>query len=147
MDRINNRIAQAYGYAVCFITVIMMLFSIKSVVDAAIDLSDPLRAEGSRSGRALTNFEVYKIDARSQGVRPGPVAPVAPAKGGTASDTMTDADLRRLYDAERENAIGNARFRGVRSLIGSLFLIALAAVLFGVHWRWLKRRDALAETG
>ena len=147
MDRINNRIAQAYGYAVCFITVIMMLFSIKSVVDAAIDLSDPLRAEGSRSGRTLTNFEVYKIEMRSQGVRPGPVVPVAPAKGGIASDSTTsDADLRRLYDAERETAIGNARFRGVRTLIGSLFLIALAAVLFGIHWRWLKRRDALAET-
>ena len=101
MDRINNRIAQAYGYAVCFITVIMMLFSIKSVVDAAIDLSDPLRAEGSRSGRTLTNFEVYKIEMRSQGVRPGPVVPVAPAKGGIASDSTTsDADLRRLYDAE-----------------------------------------------
>ena len=149
MDRINNRIAQAYGYAVCFITVIMMLFSIKSVVDAAIDLSDPLRAEGSRSGRTLTNFEVYKIEARNQGVRPAPVAPaVAPVKG-TASDTtaISDADIRRLYDAERETAIGNARFRSVRTLIGSVFLIALAVILFGIHWRWLKRRDALPETG
>ncbi len=149
MDRINNRIAQAYGYAVCFITVIMMLFSIKSVVDAAIDLSDPLRAEGSRSGRTLTNFEVYKIEARNQGVRPSPVAPaVAPIKGTSASDsTISDADLRRLYDAERETAIGNARFRSVRTLIGSLFLIALAVVLFGIHWRWLRKRDALPETG
>lgn len=150
MDRINNRIAQAYGYAVCFITVIMMLFSIKSVVDAAIDLSDPLRAEGSRSGRTLTNFEVYKIEGRNQGVRPSPIAPVvAPTKGSVASDsaTISDADLRRLYDAERETAIGNARFRSVRTLIGSVFLIALAVVLFGIHWRWLRKRDALPETG
>jgi len=150
MDRINNRIAQAYGYAVCFITVIMMLFSIKSVVDAAIDLSDPLRAEGSRSGRTLTNFEVYKIEARNQGVRPTPIAPaVAPVKGAAASDSaaMSDADLRRLYDAERETAIGNARFRSIRTLIGSLFLIALAVVLFGIHWRWLRQRDALPVTG
>jgi hypothetical protein len=147
MDRINNRIAQAYGYAVCFITVLMMLFSIKSVVDSAIDLSDPLRAEGSRSGRTLTNFEVYKIEARNQGVRPSPVAPgAAPAK--SAADTTTsDADLRRVYDAEREAAIGNARFRSTKNLIGSLFLIVLAAVLFGIHWRWLKQRDAIPVTG
>lgn len=150
MDRVSNRIAQAYGYAVCFITVLMMLFSIKSVVDSAIDLSDPLRAEGSRSGRTLTNFEVYKIEARNQGVRPSPIAPtVAPVKGNTASDTaaISDADLRRLYDAEREAAIGNARFRSIKNLIGSVFLIVLAAVLFGIHWRWLRKRDALPVTG
>jgi hypothetical protein len=148
MDRINNRIAQAYGYAVCFITVIMMLFSIKSVVDSAIDLSDPLRAEGSRSGRTLTNFEVYKIEARNQGVRPSPGAPgIAPVKGPAADTTASDADLRRLYDAEREAAIGNARFRSIKNLIGSVFLIVLAAVLFGIHWRWLKQRDAIPVTG
>ena len=150
MDRVSNRIAQAYGYAVCFITVLMMLFSIKSVVDSAIDLSDPLRAEGSRSGRTLTNFEVYKIEARNQGVRPTPAAPAAaPVKGNAASDTtaISDADLRRLYDAEREAAIGNARFRSIKNLIGSVFLIVLAAVLFAIHWRWLRKRDALPVTG
>ena len=33
MDRTNSRIAQAYGYAVCFITVIVMLIALKQVVD------------------------------------------------------------------------------------------------------------------
>ncbi|MEA2763552.1 MAG: hypothetical protein QOD47_2836, partial [Gemmatimonadaceae bacterium] len=47
------------------------------------------------------------------------------------------------YDAEREAAIGNARFRAIRSLVGNLLLIILAAVLFTIHWRWLRRRDAL----
>jgi hypothetical protein len=146
MDRTNSRIAQAYGYAVCFITVIVMLIAIKGVVDAAIDLSDPIRAEGSRMGRTLTNFEVYKMEARRQAgaraeVGPTPAA-VAPVKG--APDTVTsDAELRRLYDAERETAIGNARFRAIRSLVGNLLLITLAGVLFGIHWRWLKQRDAL----
>ena len=63
----NNRIAQAYGYAVCFITVIVMLIAIKSVVDSAFDLSDPIRAEGNRFGRdtpALTSFELYKIQSK-----------------------------------------------------------------------------------
>lgn len=143
MDRINSRIAQVYGYAVCFITIVMMLISIKQVVDAAIDLSDPIRAESGgygRMGRPLTNFELYKLEARHPAetrVAPGPVAPNA------AADTLSDAQLRRLFDAEREQAIGNARFRATRSLIGNLLLIILAAVLFGIHWRWLKKRDAL----
>ena len=48
MDRINSRISQVYGYAVCFITVVVMLIAIKQVVDAAFDLSDPIRAAQCR---------------------------------------------------------------------------------------------------
>ena len=146
MHRINNRIAQVYGYAVCLITVVVMLIAIKKVVDAAFDLSDPIRAEGGgygRMGRTLTNFELYKMDARRQpDFRGGPMT-TAPAVRPPA-DTLSDAELRTLYDAERDQAIGNARFRAIRSLVGNLLLIALAGVLFGIHWRWLKERDTAA---
>ena len=157
MDRVNSRIAQAYGYAVCFITVIVMLIALKQVVDAAFDLSDPIRADGGgygRMGRDITNFEIYKAEAKRQpavrtemiaqggpGVRPDQPATAATSKA--AADTASDAELRRLYDAERETAIGNARFRATRSLVGNLLLILLAAVLFAIHWRWLRQRDSL----
>jgi hypothetical protein len=137
----NNRIAQTYGYAVCLITVIVMLIGVKQVIDAAFDLSDPIRAEGGgygRMGGPLTNFEVYKVSVRREIVMrqySGPAGvPKAPA------DTLSDAEMRRLYDAEREAAIGNVHFRASRSLVGNLLLIVLAAVLFVVHWRWLKKR-------
>jgi len=151
MDRINNRIAQVYGYAVCFIPVVTMLISIKSVVDAVVDLTDPIRAEGGgygRMGRPLTNFEVYKLEARREPRRPDMVpTPVGATTSSTRmADTLTDDELRRMYDAEREQAIGNAKFRATRTLIGSLLLITLSAILFVVHWRWLKRRDELSVT-
>jgi hypothetical protein len=57
-----------------------------------------------------------------------------------AADTLSDAELRRRYDAEREGVIGNTRFVATRSLVGNFLLIVLAAVLFVVHWRWLKKR-------
>jgi hypothetical protein len=147
MDRINSRISQVYGYAVCLITVIVMLIAIKQVVDAAFDLSDPIRADGGgygRMGRPITNFELYKMEARQQattGNRPQPVA-VKPS----ADSALSDADLKRMYDAEREAAIGNARFRAIRSLVGNLLLIVLAGVLFGIHWRWLRARDSVPLT-
>jgi hypothetical protein len=146
MDGVNSRVPQAYGYAVCFITVIVMLFSIKSVVDAAFDLSDPLRAEAN--GRPITSFELYKNANRNAApVRDqnGPT-PVLSTPGKPRADTVSDADLRKLYDAEREAAIGTARFRAIRSLVGNLLLITLAAILFTIHWRWLRRRDALPAT-
>jgi hypothetical protein len=157
MDRMNSRIAQAYGYAVCFITVIVMLIALKQVVDAAFDLSDPIRADGGgygRMGRSITNFEIYKAEAKRQPAErsemiaqgsPG-VRLDQPPKAGVskaAADTLSDAELRRLYDAERETAIGNARFRATRSLVGNLLLILLAAVLFGIHWRWLRQRETV----
>lgn len=146
MDRINSRSAQVYGYAVCLITVIVMLIAIKQVVDAAFDLSDPIRAESGgygRMGRPLTNFDLYRAEARRQPeFRGGPTtaAPTTRPPG----DTLSDAELRRLYDAEREQAIGNARFRAIRSLVGNLLLMVLAGVLFGIHWRWLRQRDTAA---
>ncbi len=147
MDRINSRISQAYGYAVCLITVIVMLIGIKQVVDAAFDLSDPIRADGGgygRMGRPITNFELYKMEARRQG--PTRNDPAAPAEKASPDSAASDADLKRMYDAEREAAIGNARFRAIRSLVGNLLLIILAGVLFGIHWRWLKARDSMPVT-
>jgi hypothetical protein len=152
----NNRIAQAYGYAVCFITVIVMLIAIKSLVDSAFDLSDPVRAEGNRFGRdtpSLTSFELYKIQSKRSPILSSPDGSVMMMRGGAgpvpattttttkaAADTVSDAELRRRYDAEREGVIGNTRFSATRSLVGNFLLILLAAVLFIVHWRWLKKR-------
>jgi hypothetical protein len=146
MDRINSRISQVYGYAVCLITVIVMLIAIKQVVDAAFDLSDPIRAESGgygRMGRPLTNFELYRMEARRQPTRD----PARAGEKASPDSAASDADLKRMYDAEREAAIGNARFRATRSLVGNLLLITLAAVLFGIHWRWLKQRASIPTTG
>ncbi len=147
METVNSRIAQVYGYAVCFITVIVILISIKSVVDAVIDLSDPIRADAGaygRSGRSLSSFEIYKLDARRDSRAPLASGP-GPAKIQPA-DSLSDTDLRKLYDAEREQAIGFVKFRAVRTLIGSGLLIVVAIVLFLVHWRWLRERDTLPAT-
>jgi hypothetical protein len=137
MDRLNRFVAQVYGYAVCLITVIVMLASIKSIIDAAFDLSDPVRAHGGaygRSGRPLTNFELYKMEARREGMsQRGPDG--RPAGPDTVS---TDADLRRMYEAEREAQIGNTKFQATRSLFSGLLFILLAGALFLIHWRWLR---------
>ncbi|MFN2637210.1 MAG: hypothetical protein ABR585_09305 [Gemmatimonadaceae bacterium] len=150
MDRINRLVAEVYGYAVCLITVIVMLVSIKGVIDAAFDLSDPIRAEGGY-GRLgpLTSFELYKLQARREGPSRYPqqmsVAAVAPP--GTRGDsTLSDAELRKLYDAERESQIGSVKFRAMRTLVSGFLFIVLAGVLFAIHWRWLRRLTSTPGT-
>jgi hypothetical protein len=145
MDRMNSRISQAYGYAVCFITVVVMLIAVKAVVDAAFNLSDPIRAEGGYGPRPLTNFELYKMETRRQG--PARTAPAPAGQKASPDTTTSDADLKRMYDAEREAAIGNARFRAIKSLVGNLLLLVVAGILFAIHWRWLRTRDSIPATG
>ena len=137
MDRINRFIAQVYGYAVCLITVVVMLISIKGTIDAAFDLSNPLRAEGGygRFG-PLTSFELYKMQARGQ--IPSDRTMTRPDGARPAADTLSDAQLRKLFEAERESQIGNASFRATRNLVSGILFMILAAVLFFIHWRWLK---------
>lgn len=144
MDRLNRFAAQVYGYAVCLIAVITLLISLKSVVDASFDLSDPIRATGGafgRTGRPLTSFDLYRFEARRSGPRDPRMpmeSPMAPAAKSERDSVTSDAELRKLYLAERDEQIGNARFRATRSLVGSILLALLATVLFWVHWRWLK---------
>ena len=135
MER-SNKIAQAYGYAVCFIAVVTLLFSSKGIIDSSFDLSAPLRADRYMAGMNLTSFEAYKRDRLERRDRPtavGPEAPVAPP---------TDAELREMYESARADQIDNVRFRAMRSLVSNILLVAIAAILFLTHWRWLRR-----ETG
>ena len=144
MDRINNRIAHIYGYAVCLTAIIVMFFAVRQIINASINLSNPLRADMggySRMGLPLTDFELYKVEARR---RPRyPMYPGAAAPAVQPADTA-EAELRKQYDAERTAAIDSGRFQATRSLVANLLLLIFAVIVFGVHWRWLKQQDALA---
>jgi hypothetical protein len=144
MDRINNRIAHIYGYAVCLTAIIVMFFAVRQIINASINLSNPLRADMggySRMGLPLTDFELYKVEARR---RPRfPMYPGAAPQAVQPADTA-EAELRKQYDAERTAAIDSGRFQATRSLVANLLLLIFAVIVFGLHWRWLKQQDALA---
>ncbi|MBA3645912.1 MAG: hypothetical protein H0W63_07005 [Gemmatimonadaceae bacterium] len=137
MDKINSRIAQVYGYAVCFICVIIILVSTHSVIDAAFDYSNPAGATGYGAAGPLSSYEVWRVefDAR-RGARPN----------SPRDSSMTEKDLRRLYESQRAEQLDSARFRALRSLVSSIVFLALATAMFLLHWRWIRRanREPLA---
>lgn len=134
MER-SNKIAQAYGYAVCFIAVVTLLISSKGIIDASFDLSAPLRADRYMSGLNLTSFEAYKRDRLERRDRPAPEA-AAPQR------TWTDEELRTMFEDERTNHTESVRFRALRSLVSNVLLVAIASLLFLTHWRWLRRESS-----
>jgi hypothetical protein len=132
VDR-SNKIAQAYGYAVCFIAIVTILFSSKSIIDATFDLSAPLRADRYFSGMNLTSFEAYKRDRINRPDRPTAVGAAQPPV------ELSDEELRKLFEAERADHTESVKFRAMRNLVSSLILVVIAVALFVTHWRWLRR--------
>lgn len=135
MER-SNRIAQAYGYAVCFIAIVTLLFCSKGIIDASFDLSAPLRADRYMSGMNLTSFEAYKRDRIERRDRPMTV------EGAAAQPPLTDEELRRMYDEQRADHTEYVKFRAMRSLVSNVILVVIAFILFITHWRWLRRETA-----
>jgi hypothetical protein len=66
-------------------------------------------------GGPLTSFDVYKVSVRRQMVMRQYSGPTTAGVAQAPADTLSDAEMRRLYDAEREAAIGNVHFRASRS--------------------------------
>ena len=132
MDRMNSRIAQAYGYAVCLICVIVILTSAHSVIDAAFDYANPLAAGNANGSVVAPNYEVYRM--RNGRARPnGPVA--------RADTTLSEAEMRKAFEAEKADTISTAKYRALRALVSNTIFLVLATVLFLVHWRWVRRTN------
>lgn len=140
MDKINSRIAQVYGYAVCFICVIVILVSAHSVMDAAFDYVNP-EASGSVSSRmSAPTYETYRMQNRR--ARPG-----APGPAASTDTTVSEQDLRKAFDAEKAESRSSAKFRALRSLVSNSVFLVLALTFFLLHWRWVRRTSQEPLTG
>jgi hypothetical protein len=140
VDKINSRIAQVYGYAVCLICVIVILVSAHSVIDAAFDYVNP-EASGTVSSRmSAPTYETYRIqNRRGRANGPGQLAPT--------DTTVSEQDLRKAFDSEKAEAISSAKFRALRSLVSSSVFLVLALIFFLLHWRWVRRTNKEPLTG
>ena len=53
--------------------------------------------------------------------------------------TPDDDALRRMYEVARADRIQGVKARVRRTVVTNSVVILFGAVLFGIHWRWLKR--------
>ncbi|MDQ2670827.1 MAG: hypothetical protein M3Y31_09365 [Gemmatimonadota bacterium] len=126
-------IAQAYGYLVCLIAVVTLLITLHGLIDAGFRLASPMEAEFGYDPM-MSSFEGFRAARAEQ-------RPAAP--GGQAAPAPTDAELRREYEAIRAARLAQSRFQARRSITTNGLLLVTALVLFGVHWRWLKREERM----
>ncbi|HJU64520.1 MAG TPA: hypothetical protein VJ596_02535 [Gemmatimonadaceae bacterium] len=124
----SSRPAQWYGYTVCLVAVITLLFSMNSFVNGVFRLTDPARG-GDRFGASLSSFEAYRATADRR--------PMS-APGTDTGRTQSESELRAQYEVVRNDQIAQNRFEAQRTLVTSGILILFAVLLFVWHWRWLR---------
>ena len=132
MEKSRKVGAQIYGYAVCLVAVITFLISITTLVNAIIDLSDPIHAGFYPPGSpSLASFEIYKMDMLKS-------ASSGNAEASTAY-IPDDDTLRAMYGAAKDDKIQSTRHRAKQNIIIGGLLMVICIVLFVTHWTWMQR--------
>lgn len=121
----RTRIPLIYGYSVCLVTVITILFTVPNLIDNIFRLTDPLQGE-------LASFEAYAATYDRGRSTPNDVRAPSPP---------TEDQLHRQYEALRQDRIASNRFAALRGLVSGALLLALALGLFIGHWRWIRRQS------
>ncbi len=132
-----QRVPQLYGYTVCLVALITLLFTLPGIVDNLFTLSNPAQADGRFGlGASLGSFEAYQASpGRGRGM-----AEALTGRDAVAEPPLSEEQLRARYEALRADQIASNRFDAQRALVRNGLLLALALGLFGSHWRWLRRQ-------
>ena len=123
---------RVYGYLVCLITVITFLICATTMISAVIDLRDPLHAGyTSEKTPSFASYENYKMDMLKTSQ--------SSAESSKASYTPDDQTLRAMYEFAKTEKIQNERHDANRTIIVDSILIAICFLLFGTHWKWMRK--------
>jgi hypothetical protein len=130
-DTVNNdRVAQLYGYSVCLIALVTLLFAIPSLVDQMLSFGN--NGVAGYGVQSVRTFDAYKATRDSQ---------TRISVDGSTEPKKTDAQLRAEYEAVRADRISTAQSQSIRSIVTGSIMVLLAIGLFLFHWRWLRDRS------
>ena len=130
-----NRMAQFYGFTVCLLTIVVGLVTISSIIGTMFDRANPLESNGT-FGESLTSFEAYKATANDRFA--------VMRRVGDSTRVVTDSSLRVEYESRVRDRLAHVRYETSKSLVTNALLLLVAIVLFGLHWRWLRRMNGAA---
>jgi hypothetical protein len=131
-----ERVPQLYGYTVCLVMLIWAVASTISLVGASLTLNDPLYRGDREFGPfepSVSSYEAYRSTLESSRRFS------SPETRGTPVDSIPEPVLRRRYEALRADRIARNTVEARRSLVTDSLSLVIAALLFFLHWRWLRR--------
>ena len=131
MEKSSKAGAQIYGYSVCLVAVITFLLTTISLVNAVIDLEDPLHEGYTPAGSpSLASYENYKMDMLKSSQK---------GDDNSKSYVPDDTTLRAMYESAKNDKIQSSLHQSHKSIIISSLLIVICVILFVTHWRWMRK--------
>jgi hypothetical protein len=138
MEKSQKVGAQIYAYSICVVAVITFLISVTTLVNAFMDLQDPIHVFGwGPGGASLASYENYKMDILKSSQKGDDV------KTSYVPDEQT---LHAMYEAARADRIQSVRHQANKSIIVGSLLIIICLILFGTHWRWVRKLNKMVVT-
>lgn len=132
MEKTTKTGALIYGYGVCLVAVITFLISTTGLVNALLDLRDPLQAGYTAPGTpSLASYENYRMDLLKSFQQ----------SAGENKATMIpdEKTLKAMYEAARNDKIAKVRHDSNKAILLSSLMIFIAGALFFLHWRWMQK--------
>ncbi|MGC8484646.1 MAG: hypothetical protein ACP5O6_03285 [Candidatus Baltobacteraceae bacterium] len=136
----NPIVANIYGYAVCFIAVLVFFIGTATFIAGAFDVVHPMAFHPliTRNIRFERGAGPADMMWRERiGMHPGAMPPSA-IHPGTMPPAALGAPALAPNGAHRATMLGNARYAAIRRMTIALAMLVLAGVLFARHWRWLQ---------
>jgi hypothetical protein len=132
MEKSQKVGAQIYGYAVCLVAVITFLISISTLINAILDLGDPIHAGWTPAGApSLASFENYKMDIlKSAQTGDG---------SGQAAYIPDEKTLQTMFEAAKNEKIQSSRQMSIKNIMVGGVLMIICTILFITHWRWMQK--------
>ncbi len=132
MEKSQRIITQVYGYTICLVAIITFLLSTISLVNAIIDLSDPLHSSfnggGSQNVISYENFkmDILKSSANSTDIKSNTYIP-------------EEKMLHSMYESAKADKLKSIYHQSYKSILISSLLVLLSLVLFLIHWRIARK--------
>ena len=132
MEKSTRIVSQVYGYAICLVAVITFLISTGGLINAIIDLGDPLHSGFPfQNSPSLASYENYKLDVMKSYQKE--------SETSKQSYVPTEETLKLMYDAAKNDKIQSSRHQSHKSILINSFLIIICTSLFIVHWSWMRK--------
>ena len=142
-DAVNGSriVAAIYGYAICLIAVLLVIFNGAGFVTNAFRIANPGLSEMHRGDVVFRTFGPHP--RFGPGLPPpellGQIRVPAGASPG-ASPSAKVIQPPEQFEVVAGRMTAEPRLDAVRGLVVNIVLLVIAALLFRAHWRWLGNR-------
>jgi hypothetical protein len=123
----QNIMSQIYGYSICLVSLLVIVFTLPFFIGSIIDTSNKNFA-ADLDTKYLT-FDNYKSDYLEH----------KQFSSDTNKQTPPDSVVLQKYNEEKILMLDQKSFDTRKSIITQTIWMIICAILFFLHWKWVRK--------